>query len=394
MRSRLLAASVVLAALTAGSLSGCSPAAEEAGPSSEGSSGEASQSPSAALAPRVDAALEALVDAGATAAVVDVRDGDDRTSGAAGVRGIDDPTPAEADDPLRIASVTKTMTATLVMQLAEAGDLRLDTTVEELTPGLIDSPGPVTIGQLLAHTSGMPDYFGVLAPDTASYLATADRVFTADELIAASQTAPWVAPPGERFAYANTNYVVLGRILEAVTGEALPELFESRIFEPLGMDDSEFPTTSGLPDEALRGVTDIDGDIDGGGVDTGAASPTLWNAGAAVTSTVGDVSTFFQGLFGGDLVSPESVSAMQEVGVEGYGLGILAGGDACGAQPVELVYGQRGNGVGYRVMSFASPDGERVVTIGWTGGSFDPAADPLVAPGNAALVEGLAATCP
>lgn len=389
MRSRLLAASALVAGLAAGTLTGCSPAAPGTG-SSPGAPPPPSSVSEDALAPRIAATLDVLVDAGATAAVIDVRSGAERMSGAAGVRAVDDPDPAEADDPLRIASVTKTMTATLVLQLVEAGQLSLETTIDELAPGLIDAPGPVTVRQLLAHTSGMPDYFGVLVPDTGSYLATTDRVFTAEELIAAAQTLPWVAPPGERFAYANTNYVVLGRILETVTGEALPALFESRIFEPLGMDASEFPVSPGLPDDALRGATGVGGES----IDTGDASPTLWNAGAAVTSTVGDVSTFFQGLFGGDLVSPESVSAMQQVGVEGYGLGILAGGDACGAQPVELVYGQRGNGVGYRVMSFASPDGERVVTIGWTGGTFDPATDPLIVPGNAALVEGLAETCP
>ena len=80
--------------------------------------------------------------------------------------------------------------------------------------------------------------------------------------------------------------------------------------------------------------------------------------------------------------------------MEGYGLGLLAGGDACGAQPAELVFGQRGNGFGYRVMAFGSPDGGRFVTIGWTGGAFDPATDELVLPGGELLIEALASTCP
>lgn len=338
----------------------------------------------------MSAALDALIDGGATAAVIDIRDGESRTSAAAGARGVDEPAMAEADDALRIASVTKTMTATVIMQLVESGDLTLDTVVDDIVPGVLEAPAPVTVRQLLNHTSGVPEYFSSIVPDADAYLATAGTNYTAEQLIDEAQTQAWVSPPGEAFSYANTNYVVLGLIAEAVTGETLPVLLENRIFVPLGMESSSYPTESGLPDEALRGVLD-DG---GSAVDTGDASPSLWNAGAAVTSTVGDVGTFFQALFGGELVSAESVAEMQAIGVEGYGLGILAGGDACGAEPVELVFGQRGNGVGYRVMAFGSPDGERFVTLGWTGGSFDPATDPLVALGNQALVAGLQSTCP
>jgi D-alanyl-D-alanine carboxypeptidase len=387
MRRRHLTASVLLVGLAAAGLTGCSPAGSEvAAPSATSTAG----ADAAELAPEVQAALDALVESGATAAVIDVRDGAEHSVGAAGALTHDASEPAEADDQLRIASVTKSMSATVVLQLTEEGLFDLDSTVDELLPGLLDAPSPVTVEQLLNHTSGLPDYLNVLAPDAAAYLATTDTEYTGEQLVEAAQTLPWVSPPGEQFAYANTNYAVLGLIAEATTGETMPELLQSRIFDPLDMHDSEYPEESALPEGALRGVLDIDGVP----TDTGDASASLWNAGAAVTSTIGDVSTFFQGLFGGELVSAESLAAMQEIGVEGYGYGILAGGDACGVPPPELVFGQRGNGVGYRVMAFGSPDASRFVTVGWTGGTFDPATDDLVVPGNTALVTALQATCP
>ncbi|MET0296781.1 MAG: serine hydrolase domain-containing protein [Microbacterium sp.] len=371
-------AGLALTAAAAVLLAGCtSPAPEATG-----------QAPSGAhLDPASTAALESLLDAGATAAVIDIRDGDEHVTAAFGT--VDGEVAAEPDDQLRIASVTKTMTATVIMQLVEEGEFTLDTAVDDVVPGLLDSPEPVTVRQLLNHTSGLPDYFDVLVPDVAAYHAAVDVEHEPSDLIAEAQARPWSAAPGTAFSYSNANYVALGLLAEEVTGEELPELMRSRIFEPLGLDRTEYPTSPALPDGALRGSV-LDGDET---VDTSDGSPSIWGAGAAVTSTAGDVGTFFQALFAGELVSAESVQEMQAVGAEGYGLGILAGGDACGAQPVELVFGQRGNGIGYRVMAFGSPDGDRFVTVGWAGGTFDPATDPTVPPANDALVAALAATC-
>lgn len=353
-------------------------------------SGAPADSTTAGVDAEVRTALDALIDAGATAAVVDVRQGDSTSSAAAGVRGVDDDTPAEVDDPLRIASITKSVTATVILQLAEEGELGLETTVDEILPGLLDSPAPVTVRQLLSHTSGLPEYLDVLVPDATAMRAQQQTEYTPEELLAAAQSRPWVSAPGSAFSYSNGNYVVLGLLAEEVTGTPLPELMEERILEPLGMDGTVYPDDSELPADALRGDLEIDGER----VDVSDSSPTLWSSGAALVSTAGDVSTFFRALLGGELLEPETLVEMQAIGVEGYGLGLLAGGDACGVQPPELVYGQRGNGFGYRVMAFGSPDGSRFTTIAWTGGSFDPAADPLVAPGSELLIAALASTCP
>ncbi|MEK8069367.1 serine hydrolase domain-containing protein [Rhodococcoides navarretei] len=102
----------------------------------------------------VQAALDAMVDAGSVAAVAQVRDGEDSWSGAAGLVELNGTEPASAENPVRIASVTKAMVAAVVLQLVDEGKLELDQQVDELLPGLL--PRPVTVRQLLDHTSGVP----------------------------------------------------------------------------------------------------------------------------------------------------------------------------------------------------------------------------------------------
>ena len=330
-----------------------------------------------------------MLAAGATAVVVDVRDGDQVLQGAAGVADIGSERPAEADDPVRIASITKAMTATVVMQLVEEGALTLDDTVDALLPGILPSPAPVTVRQLLDHTSGIPEYIPVVIPDAQAAIAHKETAHTPEELIDAALTLPWTADPGTEFHYANTNYVLLGLIIESITDQSVADTLQERIFEPAGMLDTVYPDGSEISDEALRGYLTVDGVR----TDLTEYNESFWSSGAAVVSTVGDVATFFRELHAGRLVSPDSVTQMQQIGVEGYGFGILAGGDACGAVPPELVYGQRGNGFGYNSMSFGDPSGERMMTLAWTGGTFDPATDPITPAASDLLITGLAATC-
>ena len=104
-------------------------------------------------------------------------------------------------------------------------------------------------------------------------------------------------------------------------------------------------------------------------MDTTEQKPSAWDAGAAVISTAPDLNASFRALFTGEPVVSEGVAQMQQIGVEGYGLGLLAGGDPCGTSPVsagqapELVFGQRGHGGGYRALALPSPDGQRQAAL-------------------------------
>ncbi|MFB2582326.1 serine hydrolase domain-containing protein [Herbiconiux sp. P15] len=366
-------------------LAGCATPASEAEPSSP---------PSAAaseVSPEIAAAVDAVIDAGAVAVTAEIRNGDEVVSIAQGTADLDDARPAAVGDPVRIASISKSVLAVVVLQLVEEGELALDTTVEQVLPGLLTSaPADVTVEQLLAHTSGLPDYIEQLTPDVDAAIDGRDVAYEPEELVAIAQSQPWVAAPGTTFTYTNAGYTVLGLMAEHVTGETVADLMSERVFEPVGMDSTFAPSDAAMPENALRGYLAVDGEP----VDLTEYEPSFWSFGASLVSTVGDVGAFNAALQGGELLEAETLERMRTLGDSGYGLGVLAGVDACGANPPELVYGQRGNGFGYNSITLASADGERVVTVAYTGGSFDPATDPIFPVVNEILVAGLASSCP
>ncbi len=335
----------------------------------------------------VQAALDALVDAGSVAAVAQVRDGEDSWSGAAGLVERDGTEAASAEDPVRIASVTKAMVAAVVLQLVDEGKLELDQQVDELLPGVL--PKPVTVRQLLDHTSGVPDYFTGF--DSAEQIAArATDAVTDDELIDRAVSMPWTSEPGQEFGYANTNYVLLGQIVADLDGKSIGQSLQDRIFDPLEMADSTYPTDSTLDPDALHGYVLENGTY----TDVTDYDASIWSSGAAVVSTVADMNTFFRALFDGTLIPQNLIDEMQVVTPSTYGLGLLLGGDACNPGSGELVFGNRGNGFGYRTYAFSSPDGQRQVSLAWTTAGSNPAADPLEQPATEALIAGLTSTCP
>ncbi|WP_236077680.1 serine hydrolase domain-containing protein [Rhodococcus sp. P1Y] len=335
------------------------------------------------------AVVDQLVAAGAPAAVIELRDGDAEWQGSAGVVDRSDDARASADDPVRIASITKSMVAAVVLQLVDERRLTLETDVDEILPGLL--PKAVTIRQLLNHTSGLPNYLDSLVPPDAQGLVdAADNTYTDAQLIDIALAEPWPLEPGAEFSYSNTNYVVLGEIVAALDDRSLADSLRTRVFEPLGMNSTTYPTAADMPGGGLHGYI-----VEGGTYsDITDFDPSIWSASAAVVSTVGDVNTFFRGLFDETMLPRELVTEMQQVTPSGYGLGLLVGGDACNPGAAELVFGQRGNGFGYRTLSFSTPDGGRQVTLGWTASAIDPASDPLEQTALNGLITGLAATCP
>ncbi|RMB77987.1 class A beta-lactamase-related serine hydrolase [Rhodococcus sp. SBT000017] len=335
----------------------------------------------------VQAALDAMVDAGSVAAVAQVRDGESSWSGAAGLVERDGAEPASADDPVRIASVTKAMVAAVVLQLVDEGKLELDQQVDEVLPGLL--PRPVTVRQLLDHTSGVPDYFTGF--DSAEQIAArANDAVTDDQLISQALAMPWTTEPGKEFSYANTNYVLLGQIVAELDDKPIGQALQDRIFDPLEMADTTYPTDSTLDEDALHGYTLENGTY----TDVTDYDASIWSSGAAVVSTVGDMNTFFRALFDGTLIPQNLIDEMQVVTPSTYGLGLLLGGDACNPGSGELVFGNRGNGFGYRTFAFSSPDGQRQVSLAWTTAAPNPAADPLEQVATNAVITGLAASCP
>jgi CubicO group peptidase (beta-lactamase class C family) len=131
--------------------------------------------------------------------------------------------------------------------------------VAQVLPGLLPAPyGKVTLAQLLSHTSGMPDFdeaYAAESPDMASLLKVVSRPRTNPELVAKALTQKWQFTPGTKFAYSNTNYVVVGMMLEKATGQQLAQLLAKRVFAPAGMtpyDLCEHPRVAGAPSDGVR----------------------------------------------------------------------------------------------------------------------------------------------
>ncbi len=227
--------------------------------------------------------------------------------------------PVDPDVAWNVGSVTKTFVAVVVLQLAEEGRIDLDAGIEQYLPNL---PGAdrITPRQLLQHTSGLNEYI-----DDPVVRADTKRVWTPDEQIAVAEAAGRLGEPGEAYHYANTNYIVLGEIVEDVTGRTWGDEVEARIAEPLGLTHTRAATAADLP----IGYVSADGSF----VDaTSTSDPSIGGAAGALLSTNGDLLTFLTALNDGRLLSDSMRQQMQtfvpgddysQFGItHSYGLGI------------------------------------------------------------------------
>ena len=222
------------------------------------------------------------------------------------------------ETPFAIASVGKTFTAVAVLRLAERGRIRLDDPVTRyLPPGITDglpAIDRITIGQLLTMTSGLPEYYTDTYFDAA--LATPDVIQRADAAIAFARGAPPVFRPGTGFDYSNTNYLLLGLILEEVTGQSYAEVLAHEVFSPAGMTRSFVFGSRALPPDFATGPPEaplLRRYYSGAGFGDGGA-----------ISTATDLARFYRALFRDrTLLSATTLTAMlTDPSGEGYGMGI------------------------------------------------------------------------
>lgn len=163
-------------------------------------------------------------------------------------------TPMQVGMHTRIASLTKMYTATIVLQLAQEGKLKLDDTIAKYVDG-IPNGDAITLTQLADMTSGVASYTMNDAL-LQKYFADPTAVYTPEEVIEAGAAVSPLFPPGKGFAYSNTNTVLLGTVIEKVTGEDVGRLMQTRIFDPLHLGNTSWPGTSAaLPEPYARGYT-------------------------------------------------------------------------------------------------------------------------------------------
>lgn len=281
----------------------------------------------------LQAALEAKVRELGTpgAAALIIQDGDIRWVGVTGVSEAsnlesvdDDGWEGDLFDPwahFRVGSITKSLTATLILQLAEEGLLSLDDVIDDHLPGLTPNSDTIRIRQLLNMTSGLVDYL-YHVPDL---YGGAPDVYTPLELIQfAVDGGGTDFDPGDRWEYSNTNYIVLGLIAEQLTGESFRDLVRTRIIDPLGLVDTSVPepTDSSLPTPYAHGYYNDMEWVDVTDMNVSWA----WAAGGII-STLEDLYIWISAAIGGELLSPGSHSAMHTYIATGndnlqYGLGI------------------------------------------------------------------------
>jgi D-alanyl-D-alanine carboxypeptidase len=379
--------------------------AQASGVEPAGSAARASAAPAQAGADPagLDAALQTLVDDGAVAVTARVRTPTVDWSGAAGLRNLHRRQPARDHDRFRVASITKPMIATLVMQEVERGTWTLGTRVEDVLPGLLPGRPEVTVEHLLSHRSGLPTGTLELLADRMSdplsvdeFFAVMGQDYTEADHVAAALSAPWVDAPGTRFVYSNAGYVVLGMMLEQVTGTDLERLLRDRVFRPAGMPRSDYPDDAQSRGPFLVGAT-YTGAEGAGWYGMDHFDPDVFGAAGAVTSTTADLVAFTDALLTGRLTSPATVADMttpRSTEVLEYGLGVYRLPDPCAApgEPAYL-YGHDGAGFGTLSMVLSSPDGSRSLAFGVTGRDYIPTDADVLYDLTDLLVPLLLATC-
>jgi D-alanyl-D-alanine carboxypeptidase len=307
--------------------------------------------------------MDEVIAGGVPGALVLVRDGDSAERWTAGLADREVGDAMANDTRFRIGSVTKTFVAAVVLGLAAEGRLGLDDPVARRLPGLPARWRAITARQLLQHTSGLPDIVGAggLAPGPRG----ADRRWTPRRLLVLAASRPRVAAPGRRFSYASTNYVVLGLLVEQVTGTSLGRQLHERVFGPLRLRQTAFVVDGGAGARQAHGyVAPVhDGVVlarDGGADHTSDDASFTWAAGAIV-SDAEDLARFYAALLGGRLLAPRWLQGMTRTVPAGslrYGLGLAAHRTPCGT-----AWGHTGNLLGYITAVLSTRDGRRQAVV-------------------------------
>ncbi len=215
----------------------------------------------------------------------------------------------------RAGSLTKSLVATVVLQLVAEGRLSLSDALERWLPAILPYGDRVTIHQLLNHTSGVPHNWATVERTLYGSRQGRLRAWTPQALVGLVADQPPGFPPGTAWSYSNTGYVLLGLIVEAATGNTLARELGGCIFGPLGLRDTLLPGNSpGIPSPTSRGYSlplSSQGEvITGPLLDFTAQNPSwAWAAGALV-STLEDLGHFFRALLGGRLLPPRLLAEM------------------------------------------------------------------------------------
>jgi D-alanyl-D-alanine carboxypeptidase len=333
-----------------------------------------------------------LLSQGAPGVLVDVRTPHRTVKVRAGYGNKADKTPVPWNARFRIGSLTKAYVAATVLQLVGEGHLALETTVDNVLPGVVRGNGNdgrrITVRQLLQHTSGLPNYVRDL-PKLFSLEAFQkhrfDTVTPQRAVRIAIRRKPDFAP-GTSWNYSNTGYILAGMIIEAVTGRTWQKEVRRRIVGPLDLTQTFLPGTKvGIPGPNAIGYEKFPGP--GATAEDPNWSPEInatrydpsWTgASGEIISTTRDTNRFLRALIGGEVLSPAELAEMQDTvptnkdwrsfwpGIR-YGLGLMQIQSSCGPY-----WSHGGDVMGYTTRNGISADGKRSLMITINTDSMQP----------------------
>lgn len=289
-----------------------------------------------------------------------------------GVSGVShDNVPITQDMVFNIASVTKTFVAATVLQLMEEGELALEDSLYQYIHSYPNIDSTITIRQLLNHTCGVfdfwdhPSFFDSIRDDYA-------RIWNPEDVLTSLVMAPYFRP-GTDYAYSNTNYILLGMIIEEVTGNQVSAEIRNRILDPLGLNHTYFAVEEELEGNIAHGWADFsipeDGVLDDlTTIPMEAFYSIEWTAGA-MFSSADDIIRWSQALFQGEILQPSTMEQMLDFrpvseegsATNGYGLGISSVNPSLFQNSVTIGHG--GENPGYRMAMLFFPEHNIYMTL-------------------------------
>ncbi|RQO51753.1 serine hydrolase [Rhodococcus sp. KBW08] len=311
-----------------------------------------------AITDQLDSIIDAAVNStGIPGAMVGIWGPDGNYVKVAGVADTATKAPMETDFYHRIGSVTKTFTVTALLQLVDEGKIGLDDPISQYVDGVMEGDA-ISLRHLAGMRSGLVDYT-TSEQFVMEYLSDPRRAFTPEELVGYVKDLPLQLRPGTTVDYSNTNTVLLGMVIEKVSGSKLSDVIDTKVATPLGMEHTSFPMTNAFPTPHAQGYTNQT-------LDESVTAATDWNpswggAAGAMISSLDDMRIWVPALAKGDLLTDDTQKQrLQTVNLSegddssGYGLGLFNSGGWIG---------HNGSLPGYKTVSVYLPEKDTTLVV-------------------------------
>ncbi|MEV5893555.1 serine hydrolase domain-containing protein [Nonomuraea fuscirosea] len=327
--------------------------------------------------PELRKAIEEIVDSGFVGVSLRVNDERGKWVGSAGVAELGGAAKPPVNGHVRIGSVTKTFTATVVLQLVAEGRIELDAPAADYLPefGLDER---ITVRMLLQHTSGLFNFTGEVYDDGSivhgipvpygttgkEWVDNRFRTYRPEELVRLALSKPPRFEPGTGWSYSATNYVLARLLIEKVTGHSLAQEMQRLILGPLGLSGTVVPDASPeIPEPYAHAYYRYEDAGEQKTVDITRQNPSWISTGGDMISTTQDLHTFISALLGGKLLPAGLLAEMctpRPTGIPNmdYGLGVFVLTTDDGG----TVISHNGAAVGHAALMYATPDGRKTLT--------------------------------